>query len=459
VTIATVILAAGGSSRMGSPKQLLPYQGRPLVAHAMEAALRAGLGPVFVVVGANEEQVRGVLRESGAKFVSNAGWEAGIGSSIKAGIAAAAADRDVEAAIVMLADQPMIDASVLAGLARLRRERASEAAACSYGGLTGVPALFTRSAFSRLSEIPDRKGAKEVLQVLGDGVALLDCPQAAMDIDTPDDYRRLSESAVSPAVPIESWYGAQRERRTDPVAAEEPLEIRIRNRPISVTMRTPGNDEELAAGFLVSEGLIRSREEVLAIEPCEDRELGNVINVKAAPLVQIDFKSLTRHVFMSSSCGVCGKASIEAVRAKVPPVATSVRVSAGLLREMPREMRARQTTFSETGGLHAAAIFEASGKLLVLREDVGRHNAVDKAIGRLFLDGLAPLSKHILLVSGRASFEIVQKAAAAGIGIVAAVSAPSSLAASFAQEMNQTLIGFLRPPRFNVYAHSERIEQ
>ncbi len=160
---------------------------------------------------------------------------------------------------------------------------------------------------------------------------------------------------------------------------------------------------------------------------------------------------------MSSSCGVCGKASIDAVRAKLAPVTSTARVKAALLRGLPDEMRTRQTTFSETGGLHAAAIFDDAGRLLVLREDVGRHNAADKAIGRLFLDGLTPLSRHILLVSGRASFEIMQKAAAAGIGIVAAVSAPSSLAVSFAQEMDQTLIGFLRPPRFNVYTHPERV--
>lgn len=267
--------------------------------------------------------------------------------------------------------------------------------------------------------------------------------------------RDTSESLEG--MPIRSWTGSVLEERHDSIATEEPLEVRVRNRSLAVTMRTPGHDDELAAGFLLSEGLVRSREDIVDIATCARNEHGNAINVRPGPLVNIDFESLTRHVFMSSSCGVCGKASIEAVRMRVPPLGPGPRFEPRVLCELPARMKQGQSTFAETGGLHAAAIFDAHGSLLVLREDVGRHNAVDKAVGRLLLDGLTPLSQHILLVSGRASFEIMQKAAMAGICIVAAVSAPSSLAVKFAAEVGQTLVGFLRPPRFNVYSHPERM--
>ena len=242
----------------------------------------------------------------------------------------------------------------------------------------------------------------------------------------------------------------------DELAVEEPLEIRARGRAVSVTMRTPGDDDELAAGFLLGEGIIRRRDDVLKIEPCPQNDADNVVNVLLAPEVAVDFEKLTRHVFSSSSCGLCGKASIDAVRSNFPKIESDVTITAGTLLALPSRMRDAQQTFARTGGLHAAAIFSASGDLHVLREDVGRHNAVDKAVGRCLLDGLA-LDRHILLVSGRASFEILQKALAARIPIVAAVSAPSSLAVDFATESGQTLIGFLRDGRMNLYAHAHRL--
>jgi len=260
------------------------------------------------------------------------------------------------------------------------------------------------------------------------------------------------------SVVIRAWGPDGLRDRPDALAVEEPLEVRIRNRPLAVTMRTPGHDEELAAGFLLSEGLIRSREDIVDIAPCSRNEHGNAINIRPGPLVTIDFESLTRHTFMTSSCGVCGKASIDAVRTRVAPLPPGARISPQELCRLPERMRIAQSTFAETGGLHAAAVFDSRGEMLVLREDVGRHNAVDKAVGRLLLDGRTPLTEHILLVSGRASFEIMQKAAMAGVGIIASVSAPSSLAVRFALEMNQTLIGFLRPPKFNVYTHPERLQ-
>ena len=243
----------------------------------------------------------------------------------------------------------------------------------------------------------------------------------------------------------------------DELVDEEPLEIRVRGRAISVTMRTGGHDDDLAAGFLLTEGVVHLSSDILRIDPCERNEFGNVINVLLAPDVHVDFDRLTRHVFTSSSCGLCGKANIEAVRGQFPPLADDLIVDADLVLRLPEIMRQTQATFDRTGGLHAAALFSAAGELVVLREDVGRHNAVDKVVGHCLRRGLLPLSKSVLMLSGRASFEIMQKALAAGIPIVAAVSAPSSLAASFADDSGQTLIGFVRGRRLNIYAGRQRI--
>jgi FdhD protein len=248
------------------------------------------------------------------------------------------------------------------------------------------------------------------------------------------------------------------ERRRDEMAVEEPLEIRVDTRSVSVTMRTPGHDDELAAGFLVTEGIIRKPRDIAEIKPYSRNESANVVDVFLADTVRVDFSRLTRHVFMSSSCGLCGKASIEAVHQHFAPVRKRLSVERALLWAMARTLQSRQETFAKTGGLHAAAIFTARGKLLVLREDVGRHNAVDKVIGHGLLKGRFPFGEHVLLVSGRASFEIMQKALAARIPIVAAVSAPSSLAVEFAEASGQTLVGFLREGRMNVYAGQSRVK-
>jgi len=262
-------------------------------------------------------------------------------------------------------------------------------------------------------------------------------------------------------VAAEVWecrLGAKARRRVDMLAREEPLEIRVRGRSIAVTMRTPGCDEELAAGFLLTEGIIRQRAEVIEIAPCLTGETPeNILNVFLAAAVEVDFKRLTRHVFAASSCGICGKASIEAVHENFPPVESKQKVAAAVLASLPGKMAAAQEAFAQTGGLHAAAVFDARGKLVVLREDAGRHNAVDKVLGYGFLKEELPFDKHVLLVSGRASFEIMQKALAGRIPIVAAISAPSSLAVGFAQESDQTLVGFLRGQRMNIYTGAERI--
>jgi FdhD protein len=220
-------------------------------------------------------------------------------------------------------------------------------------------------------------------------------------------------------------------------------------------MRTPGHDDELAAGFLVSEGIIRNRDEIERVSINEE----NTVAVDLVPGVNPKWSSAQRFGTISSSCGICGKAGIDAIRQNFAPIRSvkNIRIKIEALLSLPEKLRERQGDFARTGGIHAAGIFDLNGSAQFVREDIGRHNAVDKAIGRALLDGLLPLDRHLLLVSGRASFEIMQKALAAGIPIVAAVSAPSSLAVNFARESNQTLIGFLRPPTFNIYSHTERV--
>ena len=253
------------------------------------------------------------------------------------------------------------------------------------------------------------------------------------------------------------WESETLRQIDDELAEEEPLEIRVRGRAISVTMRTPGHDAELAAGFLLTEGIIHGPQDVLRMEHCGRNEEQNVLNVLLAPEVPVDFERLTRHVFASSSCGLCGKATIESIQRQFPPIRSDLLVDPELLASLPQKMRAAQETFDRTGGLHAAALFDSDGQMIVLREDVGRHNAVDKVVGHCLLHGTFPMDRHILLVSGRSSFEIMQKALAARVPLLAAVSAPSSLAASFAQQSGQTLIGFLRDRRMNIYANAQRI--
>ena len=247
----------------------------------------------------------------------------------------------------------------------------------------------------------------------------------------------------------------------DRVAVEEPLEIRIAARPLGITMRTPGNDEELAAGLLLSEGIIGSIDDIGSIVVCRDEstsELDNVVNVRLVEGVAVDWDRVKRSLLTTSSCGVCGKASIEALRARTEPLALSgSRFEAAAITRLPEELRAGQIVFEATGGLHAAGLFSRSGELRLLREDVGRHNAVDKVVGAAMVQRMFPLDDAILMVSGRASFEIVQKAAVARIPMVAAVSAPSSLAVDLARDMGITLVGFLRGSGFNVYTHGARL--
>jgi FdhD protein len=274
---------------------------------------------------------------------------------------------------------------------------------------------------------------------------------------------RLTDPGVA-IVSVRRIQGSESILRRDELAVEEPMEIRLgyvvdgrrMNRSVSITMRTPGQDRELAAGFLFTEGIINAPEQVMGIRACGGP---NAVRVDLQRGVGVDLDRLERHFYTSSSCGVCGKTSMAAVRVSCPDRIAEDRpvVEASVIHELPSALRAAQPTFERTGGLHASALFDAGGKLLALREDVGRHNALDKLIGARFLDGLTPLSTAVLLVSGRASFELVQKAAVAGIPILAAVGAPSSLAVDLAREHGMTLLGFVREDRFNIYTGPARI--
>jgi FdhD protein len=253
----------------------------------------------------------------------------------------------------------------------------------------------------------------------------------------------------------------------DRLATEEPLEIRMRAgsqmRTVAITMRTPGADFELAAGFLFNEGVIAGIEAVSGIGYCVDRDIAeeqryNIVNVDLHGTVLPPLDALERHFTMTSACGVCGKANIDALRKRgLAAVRSSLQVDAATVAALPDRLGASQRVFASTGGLHAAALFDARGELVAIREDVGRHNALDKLIGWALMEAKLPLDAHLLLVSGRASYELLQKAVSAGIAVVCAVSAPSSLAVDLAREFGVTLAGFVRGGRFNVYAGAERI--
>lgn len=267
-------------------------------------------------------------------------------------------------------------------------------------------------------------------------------------------------------LPVAHWQDNEQQQREEHLTVEEPLEIRLDGRSLAVIMRTPGHDHELACGFLFSEGIIKSHDAILSIEDAVDADglpLANVVDIalRSSPDVLADAANapaFQRHFAVSASCGLCGKNSIADLLCNIPPlVVDGTHISPAIVYTLTACLRAQQDVFSHTGGLHAAGLFTSAGELCLLREDVGRHNAVDKLIGHGLLHHMLPYSQHILLVSGRTSFEIIQKALLARIPCIAAISAPSSLAVELADTSGITLIGFLRDRAMNVYTHPERI--
>jgi FdhD protein len=257
--------------------------------------------------------------------------------------------------------------------------------------------------------------------------------------------------------------GHERVPETDSAATEEPLEVRLHDRPFAVIMRTPGADRELAVGFLLAERVIRSSDDLGTIKHCDDPAADHPENIVNVTLADGSGEAIDvlladrRNVTTNSSCGLCGRRTIESLSAAAEPIRAGWSVSAATVAMLPLQLRARQAVFDETGGLHAAGLFTRNGTLIDVAEDVGRHNAVDKIVGRMLMRDALPLSDHLLCVSGRTSFEIVQKAVFAGVPIVAAVSAPSSLAIDLARECGVTLVGFIRGDTFNIYTHPGRI--
>ena len=262
----------------------------------------------------------------------------------------------------------------------------------------------------------------------------------------------MKSSVVS--VPVKRSATGDAPAEQDLLAVEEPLQIRLNGRDLAITMRTPGNDQELAVGFLFTEGILSGRDAIASVTEGE-----NSVTVTLSGEASTDVSAEQRNFYLTSSCGVCGKASVDALISAgcTSPPAGRPAVDAAVIHKLPETLRTTQPVFDRTGGLHAAALFDAHGRLQLVREDVGRHNAVDKLVGRSVLDGHVPLHDSILLVSGRASFELVQKALMAGIGVLAAVGAPSSLAVATALRFGMTLAGFVRDGRFNIYSGANRI--
>lgn len=282
--------------------------------------------------------------------------------------------------------------------------------------------------------------------------------------DNPVRYEEpgLAESAPVSAVQVRRYIGREVEDKDDYLAVEEPLQIRLAGEDVAIAMRTPGHDSELALGFLYTENIIEGKHQVEGVHRCVD-EAGlpspNTINILPTKRELVDPRRWRRDFYAASSCGLCGKTTLGQVARLDKKVVGEVHTSLDILYSLPSKLKASQETFAQTGGLHAAALFDLEGKLLVLREDVGRHNAVDKVVGHALLNDWLPLDHHILLVSSRASFEIVQKALAASIPILAVISAPSSLAVETARQAGMTLVAFLREGRLNVYSEEERIQR
>tara|TARA_R110000850_G_scaffold245374_2_gene370268 strand:- start:164 stop:1543 length:1380 start_codon:yes stop_codon:yes gene_type:complete len=446
-----VLIAGGKSSRFGTDKAFLDWKGEPLYARQLAKLGILDLNQIWL--SANEGQSYSDLPE-GVIRVNDA--DEGLGPV--GGLVTVFRQSEAERIVVLGVDLPLMDPEFIRGLI----ETGGGWVPKTSNFWEPLAAVYPREAMLGCLEAALEAGNFKLQRILDQaseaGVIQTYPVSSAEDLfftnlNTREDFESLDPERMDEAVMLKrfrvdrGWV-----EKSDQVAMEEPLEMRVNDQSVAVMMRTPGHDEELATGFLFSESLIERAAEIREISyyPDIDPEaVGNVLNVQLKETPNLD--GLTRHVFTSSSCGVCGKATIESVFQQFPPVDTEIELSPELLLELPAKLRREQETFDRTGGLHASVLFSREGELLFLREDVGRHNALDKVIGRALKDKL-DLTEVILLVSGRISFELMQKALAARIPVVAGISAPSSLAVKLAQESGQTLVGFLRERGFNVYA-------
>jgi len=453
MTFSAALLVGGQSSRMGRDKSLLDWQGEPLWQHQLHI-LRA-LDPHRLLIAARAEQRINAPSDASLILDPHDSDEGPLGAITRC-LRAAQSSVFVLATDMprMTADflRPYLDDDVKGFVFRTSQ------------GFEPLAAFYTPTMLSMLEDaLANRRLALQrfIASAIEQGLMrLIDVAPADefyfRNVNTPSDL--LLDRTTSPTPVTRLHRDAAAESVTDVTAVEEPLEIRVEGRSVAVVMRTPGHDRELAAGFLVSEGVVQKPRDILEISQCPANtdSKGNIVDVLLGGAV-VNWDSLTRHVFSASSCGLCGKTSIDSVFQRFPAVAADWQVSPALLWSLVAKVRAAQDNFAKTGGLHASALFDLEGNLIVLREDVGRHNALDKVLGYGLLNNLLPFDQRILFLSGRVSFEMIQKALAGGIALVAAISAPSSLAVDFAREANQTLVGFLREPTLNVYTHGYRV--
>lgn len=468
--VAGGLLAGGQSRRMGRTKAAVPWKPNTTMGESALDAL-AKLTTDVWVLGHGEGIAPDVRRLD--DWRSGGGPLTGIESLLHA-----APDRD---SVVVTCDMPLVTGELLARLPEAPRGGVSLFDDGS-GDTEPFPMRLSASALAALTAWLDngRRDVRGFVATLPRHTTSLDGRQRKLllNVNRPPDLvaaRQHAENLVSSNGDSDELHAmlvtrqivrlrdGKAHRVHDFVAVEAPLELQIGTVPIAVVMRTPGHDEELALGFLKTEGIIANAQDLVALRHCTDvpaEAVGNVITATPGPQIRLDLASLRRNFFVGSSCGVCGKATIDAAMAhiaQVPPPTRPPALSLVDLSALPAAMLASQTTFARTGGVHAAALFDEHGLLLVVREDVGRHNALDKVVGWSMRNGLPETSQLIVAVSGRVSFEVVQKAAAGGIGIIVAVSAPTSLALDLAQRVGVCVVGFARDRGANVYTHKQRI--
>ncbi|NOX98702.1 MAG: formate dehydrogenase accessory sulfurtransferase FdhD, partial [Verrucomicrobia bacterium] len=469
---ATALLVGGNSSRMGEDKSLLICNAgdEPLYIEQLEKLKRISSLPILLSVRPGQDFLhlpdQVVIVPDQTK---NQGPLAALVSCLEKTIA--------DYLLILAVDLPQISASYLQGLID-EAEQLGKGIVPRHGKhWEPLVAVYPLSLLPKAKEhlkAGQLSLRKFINEALAEGflVARDISPQEEplfSNLNTPEDLQSLKHKEYIPA-DIQRWQMQPKENDnlthsniSDLVALEEPVELRVEGRSVAVLMRTPGHDRELAAGFLFSENVIHHVDDLFEISECQNVESnepnqGMVVDVLFKNASSVNLEKLSRHVFTSSSCGLCGKATIDSVFQTFPPLsADNLKISATTLLSLPAELTKHQKSFHHTGGLHASALFTPNGKLQIIREDVGRHNALDKVIGNALLEQATPLANTVLLLSGRISFELMQKALAAGIPFVAGISAPSSLAVKFAQQSGQTLIGFLRQKSFNVYAGEQRL--
>jgi FdhD protein len=452
-------LAGGRAVRFGGDKPRALVAGKPLLRHVIDA-LEPAVADLVVVSDRRDRFGDWNLREV---------VDGHLDRGPMAGLHAALVDARSGWIALAPCDVVGLQADWLVRLCAVAGQTTHRAVAFKGQRWEPLPALYHTDLLREVAErlLQNRGALRDLLDAHGAAVPLPEDWHRVVRVTEPRDLE-AAERAASPAIrslPVARLAGSQQEPAEDHVAAEEPLEIRLgfdapqgrTAQSLSVTMRTPGDDLELALGFVYGEGIVRDPADVAAIRPCAGQT--NAVRVELHTSVAVDLAKLQRHFYATSSCGVCGKASLDAVTATLAqePVTGGAQVKPEVLHGLPATLRAAQATFERTGGLHAAGLFDVTGKLLLLREDVGRHNAVDKVVGAGLLQGLVPVRDGVLLLSGRAGFEVVQKAVAARVPVVAAVGAASSLAVELAERFGVTLVGFLRAGRAVVYTGAWRI--